>query len=215
VKNIRRVNIGCGANPTPGYDNFDNSFSVWLANHPFLSVLLSRGISKQQREFIRSAKKNQIRWADATKKIPFPDRCVAVVYSSHTLEHLDPDEANLFLAEARRILVSGGKVRIVVPDFAQQIAQYNSDKDADEFLRYTNLTRPKPKNLGEKVKLLMVGMRHHLWAYDANSMSRLLSAVGFQDVCILQPGETTISDPGELNLYERAEWSLFAEATNP
>jgi SAM-dependent methyltransferase len=214
VRNIR-INIGCGSNPTPGYENFDNSFSVWLANHPLLSTALSPGISKQQRTFILLAKTKQIRWADATKKIPLPAGSVEVVYSSHTLEHLDPHEASRFLAEARRILVPGGVVRLVVPDFAQQIAQYNKDQDADEFLRYTNLTRPKPRSLAEKLKLLIVGMRHHLWAYDANSMSRLLSGAGFQNVSILQPGETTIPDPGQLNLYERAEWSLFAEATNP
>lgn len=211
----RRINIGCGASPTPGYDNFDNSLSVWIANRPWFANILSRGISKQHHEFIELAKAKEIRWADATKRIPLPDRSVHVVYSSHTLEHLDPEDARLFLKEARRVLAPSGVVRIVVPDFAQQVSQYNRDRDADEFLRYTNLTLPKPRGLKEKLKLLIVGMRHHLWAYDATSMSRLLSETGFHNVRVLQPGETTIPEPGELNLFERAEWSLFVEAINP
>lgn len=215
MKSTRRINVGCGASPTPGYDNFDNSLSVWIANHPWLATILSRGISKQHHEFIELARAKEIHWADATKRIPLSDRSVQVVYSSHTLEHLDPEDARLFLKEARRVLAPSGVVRIVVPDFAQQVSQYNRDRDADEFLRYTNLTLPKPRGLKEKLKLLIVGMRHHLWAYDATSMSRLLSETGFHNIRVLKPGETTISDPGELNLFERAEWSLFVEASNP
>ena len=80
---------------------------------------------------------------------------------------------------------------------------------------YSNLTESNPRTFSEKLKFFMVGMRHHLWAYDAASMSRLLSSMGFQNVRVVRPGETTIKDPGELDLYERDQWSLFVEADNP
>jgi predicted SAM-dependent methyltransferase len=214
VTGIRRINIGCGATPTPGYANYDNSLSVWIANHPWLAPILSRGLSKHQRDFIELARAKDIRWADATKRIPVHDRSVDVLYTCHTLEHLDPVGAKLFLEEARRVLVRSGVIRIVVPDFAQQVAQYSKDHDVDGFLRYSNLTQPNPRSLWEKLRILVVGMRHHLWAYDAPSMSRLLSSMGFQNVRVLRPGETTIEVPGELDLYQRAEWSLFIEARN-
>lgn len=180
-----------------------------------LGTILSTRVSNGSQELIKLAKAKEVRWADATKRIPIPDSSAHVVYSCHTLEHLDPKDAELFLAEVRRVLVPGGVVRIVVPDFAQQVAQYSKDHDADGFLNYTNLAVPKPRGLIEKLKLLAAGMRHHMWAYDATSISRLLSRHGFQNVCILRPGETTIGDPGELNLHERAEWSLFVEAVTP
>jgi predicted SAM-dependent methyltransferase len=175
-------------------------------------MLVCPRLSKEHREFIELAKVERIRWADATKRIPVPNASVQVVYSSHVFEHLDPLEAKRFLAETRRVLEPGGIIRLVVPDFAQQVAQYNKSQDADEFLRYSNLTLPQPKGLVQKFKLLLTGFRNHLWAYDAISLPRLLAEAGFQNVHLLNPGETTIADPGELNLYERAEWSLFVEA---
>jgi SAM-dependent methyltransferase len=40
----------------------------------------------------------------------------ALVYSSHSLEHLSPHEAPVALAEFRRVLVDGGAAVIMVPD---------------------------------------------------------------------------------------------------
>ena len=37
-----------------------------------------------------------------------------VLYSSHMIEHLNQTEMRLFLKEARRCLVSGGIIRLVV-----------------------------------------------------------------------------------------------------
>jgi hypothetical protein len=62
------------------------------------------------------------------------------------------------------------------------------------------------------MKWLIVDDRHHLWMYDAHSLNRLLTSAGFSEVHILEPGETNIPNPGLLNLHERAEESIFAEA---
>jgi len=51
--------------------------------------------------------------------------------------------------------------------------------------------------------------------YVAASLKRVLEEAGFVEVEILQPGKTGIPDPGPLNLYERAEESIFAEARKP
>jgi hypothetical protein len=40
----------------------------------------------------------------------------------------------------------------------------------------------------------------------------LLSAHGFREPRILEPGSTTIPIPGKLNLYERADESVYVEA---
>ena len=48
--------------------------------------------------------------------------------------------------------------------------------------------------------------------YDAPSLIRLLERHGFREAMTLPTGETTITDPGELNLREREEESLYVEA---
>jgi len=40
------------------------------------------------------------------------------------LEHLDREEAKLFLREALRVLKSGGIIRLVLPDLGKLIKEY-------------------------------------------------------------------------------------------
>jgi hypothetical protein len=61
----------------------------------------------------------------------------------------------------------------------------------------------------------VVGSRIHQWAYDAASLSKVLLDHGFTELKVLKPGETTIPDPGSLNLSERADVSLYIEAKKP
>lgn len=53
---------------------------------------------------------------DVTKGIPFQDCKFKVVYHSHILEHLEPNEGAALIAECFRVLQPGGILRIVVPD---------------------------------------------------------------------------------------------------
>jgi len=48
----------------------------------------------------------------------FPDACASVVFSEMAVEHITPREAFAFLEECHRILVPGGLIRIVIPDFS-------------------------------------------------------------------------------------------------
>jgi len=64
-------------------------------------------------------------------------------------------------------------------------------------------------------RALLVGDRHHAWMYDGRSLSRLLADHGFLGPGVLAPGETTIADPGALDLCERADESVYVEARKP
>ena len=210
-----QVNIGCGQTPTPGWLNYDNSFSVRLAKYPFLIIFAERLrlLSEEQKGFISFAKKSNVLWADATKVIPLPDNSVQALYSSHMIEHLDREEAHLFLKEAYRVLRPNGIIRIVVPDLAKLINSYMVNRDADLFLEKSLLAYPRPKSFVAKLKHLIFGARNHLWMYDGPSLIRLLSTLGFFNPRVLEPGLTTISNPGQLHLTERAEESVYVEAT--
>lgn len=211
---LKRINVGCGQTPTPGWINYDNSMSVRLAQWPFLAFIVEKlGLLEEgSKRFVLFAKNNHIIWADATKHIPLPNDSAEVLYTSHMIEHLDREEVSLFLQEAYRVLAPGGIIRIAVPDLRKLVEQYIAEGDADKFIEKTLLTRPRPKRFFDKLKYLVVGDRHHLWMYDGPSLCRLLSKHGFREPRILEPGSTMISDPGELNLYERAGNSVYVEA---
>ena len=72
------------------------------------------------------------------------------------LEHLDRDEVKRFLKEAKRVLIEGGIIRLVVPDLEKLIIQYNNDKLADKFMKKSLLYFIKPKSLLEKKKFLLL-----------------------------------------------------------
>jgi len=176
---------------------------------------MARVLTAQSYKFAMIANSDGIRFANATRRIPCANNSVEVVYSSHMIEHLDRREARAFLLEVRRILIPGGIVRIAVPDLARFIEQYQITGDADEFIAKTHMAQARPVGLLPRVRLAVIGPRNHLWMYDGHSLSELLHKAGFADVCVMPPGKTNITDPGQLELEERVEQSVYVEAFQP
>ena len=212
-----KINIGCGDKPTSGWRNYDNSWSLRLARVYYISYIFYKlgFISRAQYKFIYFLKNTNIVWANATKLIPESDSSVDVLYSSHMLEHLERNEALSFLKEVRRILKSGGIVRLAVPDLKCQIENYIENQNADIFIKNTLLTRKKPTTIGAMIQYLIIGDRNHQWMYDGKSLCMLLYESGFREPSILDAGSTTIQDPGMLDLKERSPGTVYVEAFNP
>lgn len=56
--------------------------------------------------------------------IPYSDNYFDVVYHSHVLEHVEKNNAPIFVQECCRVLKPGGIIRIVVPDLEAIVHQY-------------------------------------------------------------------------------------------
>lgn len=213
LRHLRRVNVGCGRTPTPTWLNFDNSWAVRLARVPFM-LRLAHPLGLAPGEtlaFAEDARRADVRWAQAWR-LPLADATTEVVYSSHMLEHLDQVEARSVLREIRRVLSPGGILRLAVPDLRLLVEAYQQDKDADVFVAGTHLTMTRPRTLAGRLRLAVVGPRHHLWMYDGDSLVRLLLREGFHSATVLPAGSTTIRNPAPLNLRERMEESVYVEA---
>lgn len=208
-----RINIGCGRTPTPGWENFDNSLSIKISKLPFLFFCLKKIglLNNSQIENIEWNKSNHIKFADATK-IPFGDDSVDVIYSSHMFEHLSPDEARAFLLESKRVLKKGGILRIAIPDLRKHIERYIENGDADEFMRNTYISAENLTSVKSKLRLLIVGFRHHQWMYDGKSLSKITREMGFKETFVLDAGDTKIDNYRDLNLFERSNDSVYVEA---
>ena len=76
-----RINIGCGATPTDGWINFDNSFAVRVARWPLLADIVSRMrlLPRPSREFAKVASRKNVKFANASARIPKADNSVDVV----------------------------------------------------------------------------------------------------------------------------------------
>ncbi|MGI8808087.1 MAG: class I SAM-dependent methyltransferase [Acidimicrobiales bacterium] len=209
-----RINVGCGSSPTAGWLNYDNSFTVRISRHTRVVSLAARLhlLSDAQKTFARVAAQTPIAWANVTRRIPAPDDSVDMVYSSHMFEHLDTEAADAFLLEVLRVLLPGGILRLAVPDLAILAAEYASTGDCDTFIARTHLARSRPRTPAAKVRAVLVGERGHAWMYDAASLVRRLTKHGFTDAQVMPAGETTIPEPGRLDLREREEESLYVEA---
>ena len=202
-----RVNVGCGASPTAGWENLDNSLSVRLAWVPVIGRRLPSYLPQIARE-------NNIRYGKCDR-LPWETGSVEVLYSSHMVEHLEKAEARVFLSEARRVLQPGGYLRLAVPDLNQYAKDYLASGDADEFVERTLLTRDRVRGVKGWVRFAIVGERGHLWMYDGPSLASMVKEAGFVDPVVLKPGETTIPEPGSLNLFERGDDSIYVEARQP
>lgn len=209
MENPVRVNIGCGSTPTKGWLNYDAG-ARWVYNPAYrLITTLFPSFNN------KCARANSIRYADAAKGIPLPDSSVGVVYACHIFEHLAPEEGAFFLKEARRLLVPGGIIRLVVPDLQLGIDKYNRDRDGDAFLAGLLFRYTRPRSLWELLKYHYIVGRCHYYMYNNMSIVSRLTDAGFVEARTLSPGQTGIAEPGELDLFERSGDSLYAEAKQP
>ena len=208
-----KLNIGCGKSALEGWENLDNSFSVLLARVSLIYRFLRffGVLNIQQIENIEWNRENQIKYMDASRRLPYDSGTVEVVYTSHMVEHLSRDDAKFFLQEVARVLKPSGILRIVVPDLKKLAVDYLSHGDGDLFVTKSHLAITKPKGVIQRIGFLLFGFRHHQWMYDVQSLTRLLNAVGFDDVTSLTAGKTLINHPGGLNLFERADESIYIE----
>lgn len=133
-----RINIGCGRLKLDGFVNIDESEEV----EPDLVV--------GAEDFLRSCE----------------DGTVDEIYAGHFLEHIEYEDGQRVLRECLRVLRSGGKIGVVVPDTEVLMKLYVSGKMAlhlicEQFLYST------------------VQPSRHRWSYDPQTLRKALEEAGF------------------------------------
>jgi SAM-dependent methyltransferase len=207
-----RLNLGCGLKAHPNWINVDGSWNARLARRPLLrKTLASLGLLQ--------AEKAQIPWGrdifihDIRKPLPFPNDSADVVYASHVLEHLYREEGQQLARESFRVLHPGGIIRIVVPDINTIVREYQGERPYGELAaREKNLPpadllnerllmrwpSPSKRNLIYRVYEALEDFHSHKWMYDVQSLSSLLSSVGFVDIESKTYGESAIPHIAEI-----------------
>lgn len=125
---------------------------------------------------------------DCSRGLPFPNDSVEYIYSSHMIEHITVQEAEVLLASCYRVLKPGGVMRIAVPDLGKISHMYSTGtmKTADEF----NEPCKHAKSDAERFWLLLT--ENHKTAYDWPAMKSLCERAGFKRVALSEYQKGTL-----------------------
>lgn len=182
------VNVGSGpANPA-GWVNVDGSAQAWLAAHPLLARAAARVTGRQVGHWPPG-----VVYRDVRRGLGFPPSSVAVVFSSHFVEHLYRDEALAFLREAHRALAPGGVLRVIVPDAAAIVDWYlerrsqppaQGQESSSDVLMGLLGVHGRRRAAGRGLLGLyrrLTDFDSHKWMYDADGLVALFREAGFDD----------------------------------
>lgn len=210
--NLLKLHIGCGKNALDGFINLDNNVFILFKNIPFIAEILRflKFVPKWFPEFIEIVKEKNIRYCNASKKIPFNNSSVDFIYTCHMLEHLDNEETKVFFEECYRVLKPNCTLRVAVPNFQLLIDNYIIDKNADSFIRNSHLVGEKPKSLLKKIQYILQGHGWHHQMFNENSI-KSLRGYKFSSVNILKAGKTNVKFDLSIDLNERSHESIYFE----
>jgi len=113
-------------------------------------------------------------WADLRNPLPFPTASCRLVYSSHTIEHLVPDEAKSLLREIRRVLADDGVARIAVPCMEHALEVIRGRRVED-------WPRPFADPVAQAVNYLFCDGQHK-YAYSFDLLAAFARESGFSRV---------------------------------
>jgi SAM-dependent methyltransferase len=216
IRDLQRLNLGCGPDAPAGWLNLDGSWNAWFSHHPNLRKLL------KMVGFINAANQGS-EWNvrpivhDLTQPLPFPDNSFSAIYASHVLEHLYLVEAQRLLLECKRVAKPGGVVRIIVPDLrsmAQDYLRANGETHIrdpkkvlaadhlNERLALRSASRPGGNPIF-KFYAIWKDFHSHKWMYDSDSLCSYMREAGFADVRARGYLESEVPGVAEIEVAER------------
>jgi predicted SAM-dependent methyltransferase len=148
----KKINLGCGPNPKPGWINldlFDSRADLQL---------------------------------DLREKWPFADNSVVHVYSEHVFEHFEfHNEVGHFLTEAHRILLPDGIFDVGVPDAEWPLHAYGDSDDPYWRFSETVHPEWCETQL-DHINYHFRQETEHKYAWDQETLARTLLRFGFTEV---------------------------------
>jgi predicted SAM-dependent methyltransferase len=178
-----KLHIGCGFQHYPDWINIDSSSDL-----------------KPKPDLIH----------DATKPFPYLNDSVDFIYNEHFIEHISVEEAVMFFKESRRLLKSGGVIRIATIDLDNLMRMHlpeNSNWRKDAHLDVLGLS-----SIQTRAESFNIAMRRwgHQYVYNFEEISRRLKESGFTNISVHEFKKSTY--PELCNIETRLESDLIVEA---
>lgn len=126
---------------------------------------------------------------DAGRSLPFPACRFKGIYAEHFLEHLTLARALCFLSECLRVLKPGGVLRLSVPDGELYLQHYFDDRAWMLQRRGGQFHTP----MAVVNEVFRQGYEHR-YCYDFETLSWLLSDVGFVNIRRVAFGQGALTE---------------------
>jgi SAM-dependent methyltransferase len=201
---LKKLNLGCGGQVIDEWINVDFALGAKLLKIPLL-----RFINKRIRLFNLDWNKN-IFIHNLTRRFPWKDESVDIIYCSHTLEHFTRKDGLIFLEECHRVLKNNGIIRILVPDLQSIVNNYNNKIiPANEFVESLLVLY---KTSGSKLKSFFAPLVQspHKCMYDTSNLLSIMKDVGF-DIQSRLPFDSDIDDIRKIELSNRTNFAVIVE----
>ncbi len=144
---------------------------------------------------------------DITRGLPFASGSCAAIFTEHVIEHVSRTDGARLAQECHRVLQPGGVLRASTPDAGRYLRSYVGD---GAFLRDPRFAKAIETPL-DRINIMMRQDGLHLWAYDAESLRRLLDQAGFSRTVEQSFGESLHAKMRGIDEPERAFESLYVE----
>ena len=196
------------------------AFLRYKDEHETARLALAAGITHIEGWFctdIKPTPENGIYYCDMTEKFPFEDESFDYIQCEHGIEHVSFEDGLICLSECYRVLKKGGVVRIATPSLDKWVAYYTREDDMHDrcTILATHLWLDTAKNLDFYSKCLVLNNAMRNWGhqvvYDYETMSRLLLALKFGQVCETEIGASAHPDLRGLERHEVSNGSLLRE----
>lgn len=199
-----KVNLGSGLCVARGWMNVDGSVHAlcakwptsllrWIYNHSTdCRNAYSEGV------YLAILRQHQFVHHGLEYGVPYGDGTIDFIYSSHMLEHLFKENAEILLRDAYRALKTGGCIRIAVPDLDYAVKLYQKGAKEEAMAYFFSVNRAGWLN------------QHH-YMYDFDLLRQLLVEAGFVEIerCAYRVGRV----PDLTVLDNRPDETLFVEAS--
>lgn len=199
-----KLNLGCGSQVPDEWTNVDYALGARFTKIPFF-----RALNKKVKLFNLDWNE-KIYLHDLTKKFPWADSSINIVYSSHTLEHFSREDGRRFLSECHRVLRKDGIIRIVVPNLRHDVTEYIEGRIyADDFVEKLGVLYGNSNNTIKK-RLSPFFQFPHKCMYDNSRLVEILNEIGFE-VSNRVAFDSDIEDIRFVELEGRTENAVIVE----
>jgi predicted SAM-dependent methyltransferase len=145
---------------------------------------------------------------DLRKPLPVRPGTVSAVFNEHFLEHLPLADAMGAIRQSYELLAPGGIIRIGVPDFRRYFEDYVASGAMID-----NARPGRPTVLVALNEVIYSYGHTSLW--DAPTLIKLLSEIGFVDVRERAFRESALDPAPDTELRSRHSPTLYIEAVKP